>query len=664
MFAQPVSWIMDIIRSLFASIDTLLLKFVRFILILIFDLANYTAPGELLEGIYSRLFVIIGVFMAFKLSFTFFHYVLEPDALTDNKQGVSKLFKNVIIMIVLLILLPNIFLGKIGGKGGKNMIVRIQNAAIPMLTRVLLNSDSDLSTDSINADTSYAMANEISVAIANAFIQPSIEVPKYCTKYKRGPDDLVELKTLDDIEGVATLPCTIPGSGVLGTNLFSDKMYIWSYSYFLPAISAILLSYILIKMVIVVGKRVFKIIILEIVTPIPVMSLIDPQALDKGDSPFNIWVHTFISTFLELFIQLGSLFLFIVFINMIIKTSTEPSVNFPHNEAGVNAFARQALLNVALILSLLFFAGEAPGFIKKALGIKDNGKDDMGAVMGAALGGFAAGALGGVQGGASGLLQGAMHGDALGGMVQGASAGYQAGQKTKPGERSHAWRVGGDSAAQLITGNKNYRTGLAGFTQRSLGFSRGFNVNNLNRLKGRRDQDSAAVGKAQEELDHAKMWAQQALDNGADIDDAIRDPSGNLIEDANGNAYTWRSYLSEKQATLSAAQITAEKSKGDYDTLKSTMEAKGISTRSTVWSERAGEHINNARYRATRSAVEHPDTAAGMAGRWVQKRGTTAVMGDSKRNPTGKPQLDSQGHAQFDPKTGRIIREQDKNAKF
>ena len=93
MFLQGQGWIMDIIRSLTANIDTVLFTVVRFILVIIFDMANYEMPFDRLQGIYDRMFVLISVFMVFKLSFTFFQYLMNPDRMSDNKTGLPKLFR-------------------------------------------------------------------------------------------------------------------------------------------------------------------------------------------------------------------------------------------------------------------------------------------------------------------------------------------------------------------------------------------------------------------------------------------------------------------------------------------------------------------------------------------------------------------------------------------
>ena len=91
MFLQGKTWVMDIIRELLAWLDYIVYSIIKWILYIIFDLATLSTSSDVLNGVYSRIYVILGVFMAFKLSFSFFQYLINPEAMMDKKQGVSKL---------------------------------------------------------------------------------------------------------------------------------------------------------------------------------------------------------------------------------------------------------------------------------------------------------------------------------------------------------------------------------------------------------------------------------------------------------------------------------------------------------------------------------------------------------------------------------------------
>ena len=595
MFLQGQGWIMDIIRSLIANIDTVLFTVVRFILVIIFDMANYEMPFDRLQGIYDRMFVLISVFMVFKLSFTFFQYLMNPDRMSDNKTGLPKLFRNTMIMIVLMIFLPMLFTGRIGGSGDKSFVIRLQNAAIPTLTRVLLGTDgvgagqSGQQTSQNTIDTSSELANEITLAVAKAFIHHSIEAERICN-FSRGD---YPLNSIEEIPVVATQDCRVSGSGWFGSNLFGDDVYIYSYTYLLPAVVAVILGFILLRMALSVGKRVFKLMILEIITPIPVMSLINPQALDKGDSPFMAWLHSFISTFLEIFFQLAILYLFIIFIDVIITDSTYSFAN----ATDVVDLARKAFVSVALVLSLLFFAGEAPGFLKKALGIKDSG-DEMGAIMGAGIGA--------AVGGAQGFMQGLRHGSPLQGAIQGGRAGAQNGSKAKNVAESLAnMHAGGDAAAQLITGNKNYRTGALAGLGRSAARWKGMNANNLWRmgrqkafLQEEASEAATAASNAAIDLDKFKATYDKGFTGTCNF-------TGQDGSTYSGSYDMLLQQLSDNKTAAESRKATADsdlsKVEADEKNLKAKMEANGLNTNVQSWQRRSGETRNNLIYSARKS---------------------------------------------------------------
>ena len=92
MGIQEQGWLMDIIRRLFSVLDGLVYKLIKWILFGIFDLSNISTNSEIFSGIYSRIYVILGIFMAFKLSFSFFQYIMDPESMVGKgDKTLSKL---------------------------------------------------------------------------------------------------------------------------------------------------------------------------------------------------------------------------------------------------------------------------------------------------------------------------------------------------------------------------------------------------------------------------------------------------------------------------------------------------------------------------------------------------------------------------------------------
>ena len=372
MFIQPTGWLIDLIRQLLAGIDVILYKILSYMIQLIFEIANFNlASSETLRTVYTKIYVVLTVYMLFKLSFTFLNYIVNPEALSDDKQGVNKIIRNSVIMIILLIILPGIFNGNVLGKDGDNVITRIQKAATPIISKILIpktdNNEPDLMKYNDSEDTSKLMA----LAIAKIFYHPSYKAYNNVCNGKMP----VPIQSIDEIPNSIIDYCP-KKKGVEGYDK-EKSFYQFSYVYVISTLVTVFFLYLLYKMIVLVGKRTFKILVLEIIFPIPVIMLIDPKAMDDTSSPFRAWAHNFVTTFLELYFQLGAIYLFLQLIKMITEVFIDKEKEF-----GFVTFD-DLLLELALIISLVYFVGEAPVFIKKALGVKreDEPSDDMGNVV-------------------------------------------------------------------------------------------------------------------------------------------------------------------------------------------------------------------------------------------------------------------------------------------
>ena len=88
------TWYLDIFRSIFATLDKMVYGAIKWSLFGIFDLSNLSTNSDVFSGIYSRIYVILGIFMAFKLSFSFFQYLIDPESMTGkSEKSISKVCK-------------------------------------------------------------------------------------------------------------------------------------------------------------------------------------------------------------------------------------------------------------------------------------------------------------------------------------------------------------------------------------------------------------------------------------------------------------------------------------------------------------------------------------------------------------------------------------------
>ena len=407
MGVQSQNWFMDIVRQIFGFFDELVYGLFEPVLYGIFDMSGIITNSSLFTGIYKRLYVILGVFMAFKLMFSFFQYLVNPDDMTDKSKGVGKLFMNVFIMLFALLLLPSLlFSGFTKSSDGTptsgGILPRAQKSLLPVLPKVIMGYDNIGNTDDLVATTTKS----ITATTLRVFFHPAEGLDDAC---KTGTyASLKEIENTDDFRAKIIDSCTV----VKGEN---QRKFLWifnvakvyTYSY-LPIISTavgVLLLLIFLAISIDLAKRCFKLVVLEVIAPIPIMSLIDPKA-SKGESAFSKWLKNLTSVFLDIFIKVGLIYLILVFLQIITDTVSDKE-NFLIGLPTDNT--RKYYLIILLIIGLVYFAKEAPKFIKDSLGMKaDKGGmfDDVKSLAKTAgiVGGVGAGAVAGaVRSGAGNL---------------------------------------------------------------------------------------------------------------------------------------------------------------------------------------------------------------------------------------------------------------------
>ena len=372
MGVNEQGFIMDGIRIIFGFLDKLVYSLIKWILFGIFDLANLSTNSNVFNGIYSRLYVILGIFMAFKLSFSFFQYIIDPESMTGkSEKRLSKLFTRVFVMLGALIFLPMVLFGQNGQEG---MLSRAQKAFLPSLPKIIfgvnniggITTTGEDTTSQTFSETIEKSAEDISVFTLGGFFAPVEEIDEVCGA--RTYENTPPIKSLDEFSANLLLTCNKKNDIVIGGSIHTGtKYYKYSYMLFISTVVGVLIGALLLGITLSIAKRIFKLIILEVIAPIPIMSLIDPKG--SKDGAFRKWAQTLLTTFGDIFMKLGIVYLIIVFIQLIVNPSNGGLfTNFPEHSG-----FRGTYLTILLILGLIFFAKEAPKFIKESLGFKGDG---------------------------------------------------------------------------------------------------------------------------------------------------------------------------------------------------------------------------------------------------------------------------------------------------
>lgn len=422
----------NFIRGLFSTIDYHIYNSIEWVTQGIFDLVQLRTNVSIVEDVKDKIYVFLGIFMLFKISASLISYLINPDQMTDKEKGASKLIGRTIAMLAILMF----------SSLGFDLIYRSQSAFLPMLPKILLGKEETTVTGDV-ADKSNAMA----VTLLQAFFHP------YYTKESNGDyvssDGAKEIETLEDIIQYYDAGYGNDSNPLLGTK----ASYSYEYIFLLSTVVGIVVLIILIGITIDVAVRLFKMLVLEMLAPIPIMSFVDPKS--QKDGPFQNWLRELGRTYIDIFVKLGLIYLFLFFIEELQNNTL--FVNYGNAYGSGISPVRLLYLKIFIIIGLLMFLKQAPKFIKGIFGIKDN--KDGGSFLGNVAGGLAGFGAGAVSGAISGRgLRGAITGG-----ISGMAAGYQGAATGKP---ANAWQVGGDAAIQARLGDKNAKSGIAAAVQR------------------------------------------------------------------------------------------------------------------------------------------------------------------------------------------------------
>lgn len=410
--------------------SSLVLQFLGWISSLIYGMVSLVTQGffnlsyiqifksDVVEQITARLYVVLAVFMIFKLAFSLIQYLVSPDQVNDKQAGMGKLVSRTATAFIMLIGVPIIFTEFVFGPEGASPDHTYQAIIARTIPRIILGSNVDTS----NSDVGRSMGETMAATAFSAFVQPreGCNAPSLTTA------------TISDIADATYARCSDVVDGG------ESSIFAYDYNWLFGLVVGLLMLVIMLFFTVDIAIRAIKLGILRIVAPIPIISYVDPKSAKDG--AFNNWLKSLISTFLELFIKVAVIYIIIFIINEL----TSAGGGFFDN-AGLDA-GEQMYATVFIIIGMLLFAMQASAFIKNIFGIKDQG---LGTGLGMLMGG--AGALlagGGIAGMAKGMMQGASDGAQGKASFGNFNKGKELAAKTAKGQ-AHAQRKAERQAAKL-----------------------------------------------------------------------------------------------------------------------------------------------------------------------------------------------------------------------
>lgn len=406
----PKNIISDAIRWISIGLDSIMYGYIGLFFNLIFSMTNLTEMTlikNVYEGIQEKVYLIIGIFMLFKVTISLLTYLANPDKMNDKEIGAGKLVTRIVTSLVLLIVVPTIVFPLL-----HEIQIPLLNTVGKMITGQVANLD---------GDSALAQGQEAALTVMGAFFYPDEECIVGTSEQ--------ELSHITQVTELVNLPCETAD----GTN---KSQYMYTYVFGVSNIVATVTIVLLIVIAINVAIRAFKLLVLEVLAPIPILSYIDPKS--SKDGMFSSYTKLFTKTYLDLFIQFGIFYLVITIIGKLAASAQDLKLVAT---TGVEMIKNGSMFAfVFLFVGLLFFAFMAPKFIKKALNIKDSEfgtglagllatTATVAGTTGAAVSGFATSVANNEPGKGISLKNvGAGIAGAIGGMSAGVKTGFGSGK--------------------------------------------------------------------------------------------------------------------------------------------------------------------------------------------------------------------------------------------
>ena len=379
----------NILYELFILIDSIVYSIAAYAIQAFFAIAelDFVTNGfEQISYIIGRIMILCGVFALFKLSFTLINYIIDPGKINKSAETGTKLVKNILIAIVLLVSLNLIFTSLYKFQ---NSIIK--NNVIPKIIYGADNYDSNGQEMDIKKNAKK-FVNTIFVSL----MLGGNSNENLSTSAKNAVDRVLDGASINLLSPYAT------DSG-------------FNYLPFISFIVGVLVCYYFLVFAIELGIRMVKLLVLQILAPIPIIMSIDPTQNDKLKKFGKLYSGIYLSVFIRIF-TVYLAFAAISLIGNILGNISEIS------------FGTSWLVHILLIIAILKATKELPKLIEDALGMKlglgDAGKGFGAVLMGTIAGtaGLVGGAIaGGITGGAGGALGGAFTGLTTG-VTKGAAA--------------------------------------------------------------------------------------------------------------------------------------------------------------------------------------------------------------------------------------------------
>lgn len=386
--ATSVGVIADMMRVIFFFLDSIVYSLIPVVyrgIFALYDIDKIIGVGNtqnLLNTAKETVYSFLAIFMFFRVAFSLITMLVDPSLIDDKSKGAKKIVLNIFICLGLIVVVPVFF------RVAKNIQTRVLEEKI---------IERAVGGDIYSNDQNYNLGNELALSTWSVFLQPVVDEGDAYDAWKgvfeSGNPTIWPLPVLathlNDTTGgiLGGLATKIAGVAAI-LRATGTVTYQLGYIWLISGLVGIYVVWTMIKLLIDVAYRSIKFLLLEVISPIAIISYIDPKSSEKG--LFSKWLSETLKTYLSLFIRI---FIFAM-VSVILK---QISVSSFFDEGNI-------LTRLFFILALVAFMKTAPKFIDNLFGTEiskgsdakfgsDLLKQGLGFVTGAAIGGISGGVV-------------------------------------------------------------------------------------------------------------------------------------------------------------------------------------------------------------------------------------------------------------------------------
>lgn len=386
--ATPVGVIADMIRVIFFFLDSIVYSLIPVVyrgIFALYDIDKIIGVGNtqnLLNTAKETVYSFLAIFMFFRVAFSLITMLVDPSLIDDKSKGAKKIVLNIFICLGLIAVVPVFF------RVAKNIQTRVLEEKI---------IERAVGGDIYSNDQNYNLCNELALSTWSVFLQPVVDEGDAYDAWKgvfeSGNPTIWPLPVLathlnDTTVGILGGLATKIAGVAANLRATGTVTYQLGYIWLISGLVGIYIVWTMIKLLIDVAYRSIKFLLLEVISPIAIISYIDPKSSEKG--LFSKWLSETLKTYLSLFIRI---FIFAM-VSVILK---QISVSSFFDEGNI-------LTRLFFILALVAFMKTAPKFIDNLFGTEiskgsdakfgsDLLKQGLGFVTGAAIGGISGGVV-------------------------------------------------------------------------------------------------------------------------------------------------------------------------------------------------------------------------------------------------------------------------------